>query len=156
MFRGRFFALGDADLKILRATRGDVARRALVSGWEESWPRERYQDTDKAWYFLSLMLGFSGPRGLLFRMGQQMHRGDSMIMNLIVRADVVRVSAALERVERPDLRRAYDRLSDREFYAGELKHSTAQFRYVMNWFERIRAFVSAHRDEHLLFTSDWA
>ena len=127
---------------------------------EESWPSNRTQDTDKAWYFLSVCFDYGPmdrwPLGLLFRQGKSLHRGDCFIINLIENSEMPALREALETVSRAELKAAYFELGEGYFRPGQYTKTGDQFEYIWQWFARIVRFLKCQDNESVLFTSDFA
>ena len=173
--RGLYLAIEPDDIKTLRRTKGDVARRNLVAEWEETWPSDWSCDTDKAWKLISRALGhFPGPAGENEHVGlglgydmfyaKTLHRAQFYIIGLVSNDWITAVCETTRRIDSAEFREAYfSREVIQDFEPAVFKEvhgfdpiDEERCSYAWHWFDNIQVFFERvnSTDRSVVFTAE--
>jgi len=161
--RGVHFALTVDDAKRLFAAKGGDQVRQVIQELEEEetvW-NERAYETDKAWDAIHRCLTDGTldpaagelPLNQAILGGRQMYSGEEYIAALVRPDFVPHVAAALQAIDRDDLRQRYNRLAETD-YDGPF--GDEDFQYTWDNFEGLVDFFrrAAENRHAVLFTVD--
>lgn len=161
MSLGVHFAVTAAQLKVLRAARGDdEAVLKLVAEVEEDWDGRWLAESDKAWDAMHRTLSdgeltFAGglehaPLGCTVLGGESMVEDENETVVLIEPRAVTKTATALEKLTQPEFRKRYFKLC--KGYASEFGEE--DFGYTWSNLQTVRAlFVKAAKAKRaIVFT----
>ncbi len=167
--RGVFFALTPEEEKRLRKAQrqdGDEGLMEVIEEIEEAWDRKHLFETDKAWDPIHRCLTLDNtPRGklsptagrkplnLLILGGRLLYEGNDYTVNLITRAQVVRLAAALAKITQEWMHERFFQLKAK---ACQYAIDEDEFDYTWGNFQGLPEFFARAAEEgrSVIFTVD--
>ncbi|MDC3379086.1 hypothetical protein OAX78_02255 [Planctomycetota bacterium] len=168
---GVYLALRSAEVKTLRAAKGDRARRAHVESLVGS-AKKWLVDTKCGWSFLQFVLFHDHAGGTALFQGKKLHRGDLRRLNLLDSAALPELVELMNGVDDTGFRKQFFASSDTDFRYGSVPfwvnddwkrigRTTAftegSFRVTWKALKALRTFLprALADDRTLLFTVDF-
>jgi len=159
--RGVHFAILLDQAERLMAACDDVSLMKQIEQLEEGWDVDHLAESDKAWDAIHRTLtdgklefgNGEYPLNHCVLGPRQLYSGNDYIVSLVMPAEVVDVTRALEALDINSIRERYDSIVPKD-YAPE--YGSEDREYIVEWFRQVKGFYhkSASEGRAVLFTVD--